>query len=121
MKITDLDARFLSEYTEKGRRKQDSMFGAQGVMFQCPGCARGKEVEEEIEDDIPRRFVRGVHYTICWFTNPIGNEAVPTDATPGPGRWEAKGSNLSNLTLTPSVHTPECYHGYITNGEATCI
>jgi hypothetical protein len=72
------------------------------VMFQCPQCidAHG-----------------GGHYVQCWFRE----RGVPDDEMPGPGRWAASGTGLSDLTLTPSMHLLGLgcgWHGFVTDGGA---
>lgn len=121
MRLTDLDAEFIGERTETSYRRLDSIEGAQGLSFQCPGCSVGKETGEEDG----RRFVRGAHYVLCWFRNPRGADPVPADALPGPGRWWIEGTGLDDLTFdygqpvqAKSIQLG-CWHGFITNGEVT--
>lgn len=128
MRLRELGAEFIGRYrVENGHvchTRQDTLEGAQGVMFQCPKCADGLERGEEDG----RQFFRGAHYVICWFRNPRGAEPVPADATPGPGRWWAEGTGLDDLTFThgePSMAksvllTAGCgWHGFVENGDAT--
>jgi hypothetical protein len=125
VKLTDLDARFLANYrTEDGRICYDehpTLDGAQGVMFQCPKCAEGKERGEEDG----RRFVRGAHMVLCWFSTPVKASPVPSDAHPLPGRWHPSGTGLHDLTFVGPGNvsvllTGGCgWHGHVRNGEAT--
>ncbi len=109
MKLTDLDACFVARYdaAEDSFFEQNEIVGAQGVMFNCPVC--------------------GLHSVLCWFKNPIDAPKVPDTAAPGPGRWEASGTGLSDLTLNPSVNLDterarkynSClWHGWVKNGDA---
>lgn len=101
MRLRDLDAEFIGRWKKSRRgqvsyRRLTSINGAQGISFQCPLCAVGKERGEEDG----RGHFKGAHYVICWFRNPRGAEPVPADATPGPGRWWAEGSSIDDLTFT---------------------
>src|SRR5665213_1018802 len=126
-RILDLDSQFIGDYNRVDRSycHVACIEAAQGVMFQCPKCAQGKEVEEEnYEEGNMHRVVRGAHYVICWFRNPRQARTVPADALPTGGRWLAWGTNLSDLTLTTSVHLsgPGCgWHGYVRDGVATLV
>lgn len=122
MRLLDLDAEFVGEYHERGYRRFNHIEGAQGVLFQCPVCAVGKEPGEEVDDltGERRRFFRGAHYVLCWFSNPRNAPAVPADAFPRPGRWQATGETIDTLTLSPSVLLQSgCgWHGWVKNGDA---
>jgi hypothetical protein len=50
---------------------------AQGVMYLCPKCHD--------------------HSVLCWFSG----RDVPDSAVPGPGRWQAVGTGLHDLTFGP--------------------
>lgn len=128
MRLRDLDAEFVgTAHTENGSRcytRQDSIAGAQGLIFQCPKCAEGKERGEEDG----RGHFKGAHYVLCWFRNPIGAEPVPADWTPGPGRWWVEsGSTIDDITFGHGVPpmaksvllTAGCgWHGFVERGEA---
>lgn len=120
MRIIDLDAEFLTDAKDIENRQTfkicKTLDGAQGLIMQCPGCAKGKPVVEEDGE----RFVIGVHSIICWFSNPKNAPKVPETMTPLPGRWEVSGDSLDNLTLNPSVWIKDgCgWHGWIKNGDA---
>lgn len=123
MRLTDLDARFIGGWHERGYSVLDSVEGAQGVMFQCPLCAEACEPGEEDG----RRFVHGAHYIICWFRNPRNAPRVPDDADPKPGRWNFEGDTIDALTFTGPeaasvLLTSGCrWHGFVRNGEtSTC-
>jgi len=141
MRLRDLDAHFVFAATKTGCRflHGESVGGAQGVIFQCPKCAEGKEVVVDHERETggqPRRFVVGAHYIRVFFSNPSG-EIAPADAdlrddgTPNP-RWTMEGTTLDGLSLTPSIncdipwkdkdgveHESSCkFHGYVKNGDA---
>lgn len=93
MRLRDLEAE-LVVYTAKGFRRGASMAEAQGVCLLCP-CDEG-------------------HSILVWFRE----RGVPTEATPGPGRWAVDPSSrdLDTLTLTPSIAL-SCWHGWVTRGE----
>lgn len=121
MKLSDLNATFLGDVQTDGScKQQDGIDGAQGVMFQCPKCAAGKQVEE-IDG---RRCVPGVHHIICWFRNPRNAQPVPDWLDPKPGRWYFKGNSLEDLTFTGPgmcsvLLTSGCgWHGHVRRGEA---
>jgi len=116
VRLRDLDAEFCGDATERGFRRRDEIAGAQGIMFQCPKCAEGKERGEEGG----RRFVRGAHYILCWFSNPREAPTIPAEWYKGIARWEMTGTSLDDVTLRPSilVQGPGCgFHGFITNGD----
>lgn len=122
MRLTDLDARLFGRVDANNGVKymQDELRGAQGVLFQCPKCAIGKERGEEDG----RRFVRGAHYIAVCFSNPIGAPVAPQEFDHNP-RWTMSGTSIDDLTLSPSINldVPEnaggCgWHGFVTNGDA---
>lgn len=122
MRLRELDASFVGEANEKGFRHLDGIDGAQGVMFQCPKCAGQCQSGEEDG----RKFFIGAHYILCWFRNPINALPVPDSLDPKPGRWNAKGTGLDDLTFVPPgsvsvlLQGAGCgYHGFIRDGEAT--
>ncbi len=103
MKLGELETTFIRDIDAKTFDRGVADFSeARGVMFLCPKCF------------IANRGRVGTHSVIAWFTG------VPADRVPGPGRWEASGTSLADLTLRPSILlTGEgCgWHGFITNGE----
>lgn len=129
MKLRDLGAEFWAKATETGYVRQgDQLAGAQGILFQCPSCAVGKERGEENG----RRFIRGAHSLRIPFANPRG--APPAPRSYGKARWRiVKGTGLDDLTLSPSInadipwrdqngveHPSVCkFHGYVRNGDAS--
>jgi hypothetical protein len=123
MRLRDLNARFLKQADPASRsvRLDDGIEGAQGVIFQCPRCAAGKEIVEEEG----RRFVRGVHSVRIFFSNPFGVAVAPQEVDDNP-RWEVSGSCIDDLTLSPSVNLdlpengPDCcrWHGWVKSGDA---
>jgi hypothetical protein len=109
------DAKFLGEIEEsQACRYLDGIEGAQGIFLWCP-CGYGKP-EFPLDGGRP-------HGLMLPFRNPR-NAPVPPDSfnrqadgrTP---RWEMSGSGLADLTMTPSIAIgkPECWHGYITQGQ----
>lgn len=98
--------------------------GAQGLFLWCP-CGFTDPRYQVPDGGRP-------HGLIVPFANPRNAPAVPADHGPcssrdrtGPRpRWQMSGTGLGDLTLTPSVavgggsaESPECWHGFITNGE----
>lgn len=106
--LHELDAEFLkldSVTPIKTMNRLGKVRGdADGVMFLCPKCF------------VANAGPVGVHSVICWF------RGVDPEMSPKPGRWDASGSTIDDLTLTPSVHLSGgggCgWHGFVTNGRA---
>lgn len=111
MLLRDLDAKFLGERSDQGMKILDSVEGAQGVMFQCPLCAEGKE-------RAPDGGFMGAHVVVIWFANPRGVEPSPY----GDKGWQMTGTGLDDLTLSPSILLrggDSCgWHGWVQNGDA---
>jgi hypothetical protein len=83
----------------------DSLSAAHGIEFICPkGKAEGDE-----------------HRIMVFFA---GSPVPPEMGKNSKGetvRWQTTGSNLDDLTLSPSIHeesTPCGWHGHVTNGDA---
>lgn len=109
MRLTELEPRF-QRIVEPGKLLQevDRLQDAQGVLFLCPKCF--------VENGGPV----GTHSVLCWFLG----RGVPDSEAPGPGRWEAVGTDFDDLTLQASsssiLLTTGCrWHGYIRNGDVT--
>lgn len=116
MKLTDLEPRWVG-YISGGLWKPGTFKEAQGVFFLCPSCF--------IKNNGPV----GTHALII----PFANRGAPETCC-----WQASGTDLTDLTLSPSINVhptpvtkdtlPEfvnelCkgWHGFITNGEIrTC-
>ena len=113
MRLRDLHATFQKATEGEGHHKVETLAEADGVMFQCPKCAQGLETFDEDRG----RGVRGAHYVLCWFRGRVSD-----DLTPGPGRWDASGTSLDDLTLSPSVHLSGAsgcqWHGWVQSGTA---
>lgn len=81
--------------------------GAEGVMFLCPACFR------------KNRGRVGTHIVICWFTGVPLNPGLT-----GPGRWNPRGTGLSDLTFVGPgsfsvlIEGGCNWHGYVKNGHA---
>jgi len=129
MRLRDLDARFVNNAHAGGCHMMDTVTvdGAQGVMFQCPKCAAGKETVVDRErtkvDGTVRRYVVGAHYIRVFFNDPVNAPVAPPDADSNP-RWSMSGSNLDDLTLSPSINLDVpgqedgCrWHGWVKNGD----
>jgi len=123
MKLAELDGMFLKLLPDRSMRIVSTLAEADGVEFQCPACAQGKEAGEETRHGRDRKFFRGAHYVICWFRG-----KVPDDLDPKPGRWTPSGTNLDDLTFVPGeppvsvsvLLTSGCrWHGFVRDGEAT--
>lgn len=105
IRLSALEAEFLL-LKDDGSREHVDFAQAQGVMFLCPLCfeRNGGNV--------------GTHAVAVWFRG----RDVPDSETPGPGRWEASGTSIEDLTLSPSVHLTSqhgCgWHGWVKNGAA---
>ncbi len=105
----DLEANFVTyEVGSDGHvyhRYVDTLAEAHGIFFLCPKCYA--------ENKGPI----GTHQVGCWF---VGR--VPPEATPGPGRWNPRGTGYDDLTFVPpgaySVQlTSGCmWHGFVING-----
>lgn len=132
VRLRDLDAQWICDADEAKRsyrrRSDGTIAGAQGVLFQCPLCGAGLEPGEENG----RRFLRGAHYILVCFSNPVMTNVAPDTTAGGAPRWRIEsGSTLDDLTLSPSIncdipwkdkdgveHPSSCrFHGYIRNGE----
>jgi hypothetical protein len=108
MKLLDLDPTFLAVESPGHHRYVDTLDLAHGVMFLCPKCFATNSGRI------------GTHHIICWFRGKVADSEVP-----GPGRWDALGTGLSDLTLTRLDGGPAsilltsgcCWHGYVRNGE----
>lgn len=140
MKLLELNAHFIASTLAGSWHRVDTIQKANGVMFQCPKCAEGKEpgVNECDCEMLPHaewcdavngaHHRKGAHHVICWFRNPRVLAPVPPEMDPKPGRWWAEGDSLANLTfghgephMAKSVLlTSGCgWHGFVTNGEAS--
>lgn len=119
--LTDpwFEARFYGEASASCHRYLDSIEGAQGLLLWCP-CGYGK-AEFPIDGGRP-------HAIMVPFANPRNAPPLPADHGPCSRvdrnvhpRWTMSGTSLADLTCTPSVAVgdPECWHGYITNGQVT--
>lgn len=107
--LKTLNARFLRRINERQRAHVDTLYEAQGIMFLCPKCytVNGGAV--------------GTHTVVCWFAD----RGVPTDETPGPGRWTPLGSSLDDLTFVgPAAASVNLaggcdWHGFVQDGKAS--
>lgn len=90
----------------------ESIAEAQGVQFLCPKCYAENNGEV------------GTHAIMCWFNN----RGVPDRVQPAPGRWNAAGTTIEDLTFVGPGNVsvlllgPGCgYHGLIEKGgERSC-
>lgn len=139
MRLRELNGHFLASVENGWRRVGDSLENANGVCFQCPKCAEGKEAGDNECDcdetphaewcDFGRRHRKGAHHIVCWFRNPRRLAPVGPDMDPKPGRWwiSASSSSLDDLTFEhgePPIPKSiqligGCnWHGYIENGAS---
>ncbi len=100
---------------------------AQGLFLWCL-CGfglLGKDGKERYPLDLSLNLGRP-HGLIIPFANPPSGVQLPPDHGPVSRdgathpRWIVSGSSLADLTITPSIAVgkdPECWHGFITNGE----
>jgi hypothetical protein len=110
----DPDKHVGGSFTMQG----DKIDGAQGVTLWCP-CGFGKP-EYPLTGGRP-------HAIMVPFANPQNAPACPPDHGPHSSRdanaprprWQMTGSGLHDLTVNPSVAVgaPECWHGWIQNGD----
>lgn len=83
----------------------ETLAEAQGVMLDCPKCRN--------------------HSVIIAFADRGVKDNWGTRSSDGrPTRWQVVGgTGLNDLTLSPSIDctpsNPNCWHGFITNGEVT--
>lgn len=131
MKLRDLNARFIYGAHAGGSRlsEDETVDKMQGVMFQCPKCAKGKQRGKEGR----LGFAIGAHYVRVFFANPRNAPVAPLEADDNP-RWTMSGSTIDDLTLSPSVNLDidhdrngnfipveqrGCrWHGYVKDGDA---
>ena len=119
-RLTDpwFEAEFYGDVKPEGgfTRRGPDLVGSQGLMLWCP-CGFGK-VAYPLDGGRP-------HMILVPFRNPSGAPVAPDAHGPHNGgkpvRWLVSGTGLADLTITPSVAVgkPECWHGFITNGEVT--
>lgn len=113
-RLTDpwFEAEFYGKVSATGFTRQGSSIdGAQGLFMWCP-CGYGTDK---------------CHGLIVPFANPRNAPLLPPDHGPTSRdgshhpRWAMSGTELHDLTLSPSVDVgePSCWHGHITNGEVT--
>jgi hypothetical protein len=102
---------------------------AQGLFLWCP-CGYGALDANGVERyplDLSLNKGRP-HGVLIPFANPPCGILLPPNHGPVSSRdgvthprWVVNGSGLHDLTVTPSiaVGNPECWHGFIRNGEVT--
>lgn len=83
--------------------KAETLADAQGVEFLCPKCANGH------------------HIAVAFAGRGALDHHGSRDSGGRPTRWQVSGTGLGDLTLSPSVDCtasdPNCWHGFVTNGE----
>lgn len=98
---------------------------AVGVEFWCPCGVNARDEQGELRYPLDLSLNKGrPHGVIVVFAG----RGAPADFGPhsrgNPAehpRWTVSGTGLDDLTTTPSIAVgePECWHGYITNGDVT--
>lgn len=98
-------------HTHSGWIRQGARIeGAQGLFLWCP-CGYGTDK---------------CHGLIVPFANPRNAPPLPPNHGPisrdgkARPRWQMTGTSLADLSTQPSIavgEAPECWHGYITNGD----
>jgi len=107
MRLAELEAEFV-RHVPNGLKRVETFAEAQGLMLLCPACwnKNGGSV--------------GTHSILIWFAG----KGVPDEERPAP-RWNAAGTSLEDLTITPSIDVtaggkyPGEWHGFVTNGNIT--
>ena len=113
MRFTACDPKLIKIWTDSERRGWEEtghIPEADGVIFKCPECLKGKGPSGV-----------GVHSIICW------RPRVPVDPErfTGPGRWEIQATCWEDFTLvagSSSVFLSEsaCHaHFLVQSGEVT--
>lgn len=137
-RLTDpwFEARFYGEANaDRGfllAHEDGSLFAfseSQGLFLWCP-CGYGaldKDGKERFPLDLSLNLGRP-HGVMVPFANPpcgihlpANHGPVSRDKATHP-RWTVGGSGLHDLTITPSIavgDNPQCWHGFIRNGEVT--
>lgn len=95
MKLTDLDASFIQRLENGNHRHVETIAEAQGIVFQCPECAKKAERS-------PDGGYIGVHYLVLFFSNPMTPPSW-AQAVHGHSGWEARGGTIAELDLSPSI------------------
>jgi hypothetical protein len=105
VRLSELRGRFLRIVSDPAlqmvREVVEDRASAHGVMFLCPRCY-GLNAGPV-----------GTHSVVLWFAD----AGVPADYRPEP-RWQATGSSIEDLTLSPSVSLEaSCgWHGWVKDG-----
>jgi hypothetical protein len=84
VRLSELEPKFVKRTENGGYAYVDSIDEAEGIDFLCPKCF------------VANNGPVGTHGIICWRPN------VPLSVSPGPGRWELRGTNFENLALDAS-------------------
>lgn len=109
MRLRQLQARFVKIIDERTEQWEGVSFEeADGIHFLCPRCfeTNGGEV--------------GTHSIICY------RPRVSLDRSPGPGRWEFRGTSLDDLWLVASSSSVSLQggcnaHFMVENGETRFV
>lgn len=109
MRLTALKGTFYRYAGERSFKPVTAMAEADSVMFLCPACFEqngGPVGTHRIRIDFVGRGTPDEH---CIH----GSDNQPV-------RWNAAGSSLDDLSLTPSIQIlGGCnWHGFVTNGDA---
>ena len=108
MRLVDLEGQLYRYAGEKTFSPVNTVEEADSVMFLCPKCYadnNGPVGTHSIRVDFAGK---NVPEDVCMH-NGEGNAVW----------WNASGTNINDLTLTPSIQILKCcgWHGWVTNGE----
>lgn len=98
---------------------------AVGVEFWCPCGVNALEKDGSLRYPLDLSLNKGrPHACLVVFAGRGAPDSFGPHSRGNPTdhpRWTVAGSGLDDLTTTPSISTgdPECWHGFITNGEIT--
>lgn len=110
------DAKFIGEIEENGSyRYLDSIDGAQGVFLWCP-CGRRDPKYQDPDGGRPHGLLLPFHNPR---NAPLAPDSFNRQANGKTPRWVMTGTGITDLCLTPSISIgkPQCWHGFVTNGE----
>jgi hypothetical protein len=88
----------------------ERMAEAHGVSFLCP--------KSFAQNNGPI----GTHNVLIWFSGSPVPPEIGRNKDGQTVRWDSSGTSLDDLTLRPSILEqagPCCWHGFVTNGDAT--
>jgi hypothetical protein len=105
-KLSELNGKLVRMIPGKRQswREEKDIRKADGVQYLCPVCFHRNGGS------------KGTESILNWFLG----RGVPASWTPGPGRWNVKGTGLDDLTFVEpgsySVNITGHWHGFVENG-----